>query len=510
MLPELTAEIKCTVDFVKPGQRHRVQLQVGDLPLASLVEQSSGGSRIAVDDGRVTISGEGWIDDSRFDLALQMQITHLDARLQGSEPAAGITPAAWNRGLEDLGGLRAELTCNGRWASPRLHVQARDLVNQFKHQLRSAGDHALLAEIDEQLAAPVPAVAAVTVTDSVPSPVELPHPLPDPAPTATAMPENEPRAMAPVAPPLAPLQPSTAAFETPPPAMAAVSDSKAAPPANFQPPVESAIPLAAATLVAGYPRTDDSPSAPADAVAVPQPLEPPRSAFAETTPVNTANPLRPVARNVPPVATTPVAATPVPTTRVPTTPVPTTPGIAMVSDDLFGPPPLAVSDIPQRPLADNSAVKPAWKPPAKNEIPSYHPPEAPSVTYVPPATTTTVPTYSPPQTVANSTTRAYAAPANPATASMPGPINMETGLDPYAAHVESEIAPPASECFDEAQTAQWARHSDAQDDRHEQPARQGELLLQKEARSSRAAPRHGNSIAGRQRLDEEDGETAVV
>ncbi|HEX4150164.1 MAG TPA: hypothetical protein VHY20_14295, partial [Pirellulales bacterium] len=99
-LPELTAEIKCTVDFVKPGQRHRVQLQIGDLPLASLVEQSSGGSRIVVEAGRVNISGEGWLDDSRFDLALQMQITDLDARLQGSEPAAGITPAAWNRGLK--------------------------------------------------------------------------------------------------------------------------------------------------------------------------------------------------------------------------------------------------------------------------------------------------------------------------------------------------------------------------------------------------------------------------
>ena len=173
-------------DFTEPGRCHRPfrsKPQVVDLPLESLVEQSSGGSRVAVEDGRISISGEGWMDDSRFDLALQIQITALQARMQGADPAAGITPAAWNRGLEKLGGLRVELTCGGQWTSPRLHVQGRDLVNQFKHQLRSAGDHNLLASIEEQLAAPAaPVVAAVVVTDAIGAPVELPHPLPNPDP----------------------------------------------------------------------------------------------------------------------------------------------------------------------------------------------------------------------------------------------------------------------------------------------------------------------------------------
>jgi hypothetical protein len=386
VLPELAAEVSSTLDFLKPGQRHRVQLQVGDLPLVSLIEQSSGGSRIAVADGRVNISGEGWMDDTRFDLALQMQISGLDARLQGSAPAAGIAPAAWNRGLKDLGGLRAELTCNGRWASPRLHVQGRDLVNQFKHQLRSAGDHVLLAQIEKQLAAPTQVVPTVTVTDSASSPVELPHPLPNPNP-AVVPPVSAPISQSVEQPRVEQLPPPTTTSSIPPQATTAVSDSISAPPANLPPATVAAVPLLAAVPVSSYSKTME-------------PAAPPAMASDSATPL--AQPIEQSRASPPTVAQAPrtevVAARP---SQAPS-------GVVTVSDELFGPPPLAVPAVGRYVIPPEQAATSNWQPPATTAPPSYHPPQAPVVTYTPPAAQS-APQYSAPRVASAQPT--YKAPA---------------------------------------------------------------------------------------------------
>jgi hypothetical protein len=153
--PRWSAEMTAELNLAAADARHSIGFRAYDLALGELVESSATGSRVVLHRGLVNLSGEGWADSNQLELTVHVESHQLAVDVVGPGPAAGIAPSGWNNGLKALGGLRADVVLAGRWSAPRLTVPARDLANQFKHQLRSAGEHQLVKAIDEQLIEPV-------------------------------------------------------------------------------------------------------------------------------------------------------------------------------------------------------------------------------------------------------------------------------------------------------------------------------------------------------------------
>jgi hypothetical protein len=87
-------------------------------------------------------------------LKLHVEARPLDVRIASHVRLAGLEAETWDQGLHRLGGLRAEATLAGPWTAPVLSLDRQRLVEQFKHQLRAAGEHQLVRAVEEQLARP--------------------------------------------------------------------------------------------------------------------------------------------------------------------------------------------------------------------------------------------------------------------------------------------------------------------------------------------------------------------
>lgn len=151
--PQLAGEL--TVQFQLQGdlRRHAIGCSAYDLNLAEFVGPEPA-SRGAAAKATTNLTGEGWMDRQRLELPVQIEMEPHDMPLDGPGRFAGLEHEMWRKSLARLDRLRLEAVLGGPWAAPRLTVDADRLVEQLKHQLRAAGEHAFVLAIDERLARP--------------------------------------------------------------------------------------------------------------------------------------------------------------------------------------------------------------------------------------------------------------------------------------------------------------------------------------------------------------------
>lgn len=154
MAPEFTAEIFAEFKLQKRQERHKVRFAAYDCQLTDWVEPASAHQAVVISGGKLDLQGEGWMTGKRLEMHLQLESKPLDVRVASHDRLAGVAGTIWDRGLRRLGGLRLEAKLAGPWTAPVLSVNAERLVAQFKHQLRAASEHELVAAIAEQLAHP--------------------------------------------------------------------------------------------------------------------------------------------------------------------------------------------------------------------------------------------------------------------------------------------------------------------------------------------------------------------
>ncbi|HUY32924.1 MAG TPA: hypothetical protein VMV69_09095 [Pirellulales bacterium] len=150
--PECGTEISAEMDPRDESGRIAIKLRSHGLALDDLVDPHQTESLLDVAGGDVRLAGEGWIDGSQLELSVHVEIDSLDARVTGQQTLAGLSAAVWDDGLRRLGALRTEVLLSGSWDSPTVTADRRRVVEQFKHQLRAAGEHQLVKAIEEQLA----------------------------------------------------------------------------------------------------------------------------------------------------------------------------------------------------------------------------------------------------------------------------------------------------------------------------------------------------------------------
>lgn len=158
--PEFATEISAELDLQQPGGRHAVRCATYDLQLADLTEPNPTDQTFAISEGKIDLQGEGWLSRERLELKLHLEAKPLDMRVASHARLAGLEAETWDQGLRRLGGLRVEAKLAGPWTAPVLSLDRQRFVEQFKHQLRAAGQHQLVRAIEEQLARPAAADSA--------------------------------------------------------------------------------------------------------------------------------------------------------------------------------------------------------------------------------------------------------------------------------------------------------------------------------------------------------------
>jgi uncharacterized protein (TIGR03546 family) len=151
--PAWSADIRLELNVHQPGEPHRLTFTAYNQPLAELIEPAGAG-RLAINNGLITLKGEGTVDAEHLDMQVEAEIEELSAQLAAPNSALGIDARCWNHGLAKLGGIQATAQLTGRWSMPRLEIGQAALVDAFRSQLREAGEHELVALIDDQLAGP--------------------------------------------------------------------------------------------------------------------------------------------------------------------------------------------------------------------------------------------------------------------------------------------------------------------------------------------------------------------
>jgi len=155
--PEFSTEISAELDLQQPGGHHNARCATYDLQLADLTEPNPADQSLVVSEGRIDLQGEGWLSRDGLELQLHAEAKPLDVRIASHARLAGLEAETWDQGLHRLGGLRVEAKLAGPWTAPVLSVDRQRVVEQFKHQLRAAGEHQLVRAVEEQLARPVAA-----------------------------------------------------------------------------------------------------------------------------------------------------------------------------------------------------------------------------------------------------------------------------------------------------------------------------------------------------------------
>jgi hypothetical protein len=154
VIPRLAALLLAQFELAEDNHRHTLKFTADDLDLAELLDARQDEQSIAAT-GRVNLAGKGWMNSRQLELPLQIEFDTLEIELAGHERLARIDAAIWSQGLRRLGAVETEAVLSGPWASATLTVDPRHVVEQFKHQLRAAGQHQLVQAIDEQLASSI-------------------------------------------------------------------------------------------------------------------------------------------------------------------------------------------------------------------------------------------------------------------------------------------------------------------------------------------------------------------
>lgn len=125
-----------------------VHLEAQQVPLAELAAYTRTRQPLAIDAGELTITGAGWADEQGFELPLSITAQEIACRSIARRDVLGIRSDLWAEGLGRLHVFTAEAVCRGSWIEPRLEVDGVDLAERFRHQLRAAGEHEMLAALD--------------------------------------------------------------------------------------------------------------------------------------------------------------------------------------------------------------------------------------------------------------------------------------------------------------------------------------------------------------------------
>jgi hypothetical protein len=158
--PEFSTEISAELDLRQPGGHHALRCATYDLQLADLTEPNPANQSLVVSEGKIDLQGEGWLGRDGLELQLHVEAKPLDVRVASHARLAGLEAEIWDQGLRRLGGLRVEAKLAGPWTAPVLSLDRQRFVEQFKHQLRAAGEHQLVRAVEEQLARPAAADTA--------------------------------------------------------------------------------------------------------------------------------------------------------------------------------------------------------------------------------------------------------------------------------------------------------------------------------------------------------------
>ncbi|MEX2120472.1 MAG: hypothetical protein WD847_12825 [Pirellulales bacterium] len=146
--PELRTEVFADLRLHEPEARHAAGFRAYDLPLAELVDRDQAGRVVVVRGGTVNLDGDGWMTSAGLELAVRVEARQLDTPVLSQLPLVHLDPVVWDEGLHRLGELRAEARLAGPWSTPRLSADSSKLLDQFKHQLRAAGEHQLVQAVD--------------------------------------------------------------------------------------------------------------------------------------------------------------------------------------------------------------------------------------------------------------------------------------------------------------------------------------------------------------------------
>jgi uncharacterized protein (TIGR03546 family) len=150
--PQLQTEIVATMNLHQRQSRHELRFASQGHRLADLMHPKVAHSTVAIEGGTINLTGNGWADAKEFELVMQLELRDFQLQVVSDKALAGLKPETWNKGLEQLQQMRADAVAYGRWSSPKLRIDRDQLVAQYKHQLRAAGEHLLVAAIDEQIA----------------------------------------------------------------------------------------------------------------------------------------------------------------------------------------------------------------------------------------------------------------------------------------------------------------------------------------------------------------------
>jgi hypothetical protein len=182
IVPAHSAEIIAELDATQTDRRCHVRFTAYDLPLPNFVPASN--SKVLAQHGLLSISGDGWVTDQQVSMDVQFEARDVNVCVLGGEKIGGLMPELWTCGMACVDTVRADGKLTGPWTSPRLLVPMGEFVTHFRHQLRSAGQHDLVAMIDAERQR-----AASTEQQLVASP---PAPVEAPVVAATVPPTSDP------------------------------------------------------------------------------------------------------------------------------------------------------------------------------------------------------------------------------------------------------------------------------------------------------------------------------
>lgn len=151
VIPRLAAQLSARFHLTGDSHHHSVKFTADDLDLAELLDGRHEAQTVAAA-GRVSLSGEGWMDSHRVELPLRIELTSLDVDVRSHDRLGLIDGDVWSQGLRRLGAVQTDVLLSGPWSLVTLTVEPARVVDQFKHQLRAAGEYHLVDVIDDQLA----------------------------------------------------------------------------------------------------------------------------------------------------------------------------------------------------------------------------------------------------------------------------------------------------------------------------------------------------------------------
>lgn len=150
VVPQFAGELHVQFQLRGETLRHTVKCSAYELSLAQLTSASPDSAA----ESAAAVTGEGWLNRSRLELPLQIEMQPQDLPMEGPGKFAGIDHGQWRQIVSRLHRLRIEALLGGPWAAPKLTIDASRLLDQVKHQLRASGAHEFAKAMDDQLTRP--------------------------------------------------------------------------------------------------------------------------------------------------------------------------------------------------------------------------------------------------------------------------------------------------------------------------------------------------------------------